>query len=423
MSLLKRLSENVVVKNTGYLITGTALAQVLIIVFQLILRRIFTPADFGAFAVYMSIVGILAVVSSMRYEQTIILPADETRAFNLLYLSFVIGAVFSMLTLAALSVFRQPFMRMLNFPEEYEGWLHFVPLSLLLLSVYQALNYYLIRLKKFKLSASNKVERRIAEGLTQTVAGSCGNQTGLVWGDIVGQAVNAAAAGYKVHKFVGHLKVSWATMRSVAYEYRSFPLKNSFAAFLNALSLLLPTIFINRLFDEQTTGLFDLARMLMIMPLSLVTTSMGQVLVQRFSELRNKRQSVKSDFRKTVTLLSALAVTFAILAYLLSPTLFALFFGETWRESGNYVRIMVWAFSFKFVVSPFNMVFTAFEKIGRLSVWQIIYFLMILGLAFVPVTDIYSFLRCYLAVEILSYTIVGLMTIKTIREYETSILN
>lgn len=421
MNLLKRLSGNVIVKNTSYLITGTAVAQVLIIVFQLVLRRIFSPADFGAFAVYMSIVGILAVISSMRYEQTIILPTDETRAYNLLYLSFVIGMIVSLLSLALLTFFKQPFMQLVNFPDEYENWLRFVPLSLLLLSVYQALNYYLIRLKQFKLSASNKVERRIAEGVTQTLSGICGSQTGLVWGDIVGQGVNAMAAGYKVHKFVGKLKISWQTMRSVAYEYRSFPLKNSFAAFLNALSLLLPTIFINRLFDEQTTGLFDLARMLMIMPLSLVTTSMGQVLVQRFSELRNKRESIKPDFLKIATLLATLAVVFALIAYLLAPSLFAIIFGETWRESGSYVRIMVWAFSFKFVISPFNMVFTAFEKIGRLSVWQIIYFLMILSLALVPASNIYSFLRYYLVIELVSYSIVGIMTLVTIREYEKSI--
>ena len=365
MSLLKQLFDNTIIKNLSYLVTGTALAQVLIILFQLILRRIYTPADFGAFAVYMSIIGIIAVIASLRYEQTIILPADDNKAYNLLYLSFGIGLIISVLTAILLFVFKQPFMRLINFPEKYSYWLAFVPLSLLLLAIYQALNYYLIRIKQFKLSASNKVERRIAEGVTQTVSGYCGNQTGLVFGDIAGQSVNALAAGIKVHKFVGGLKLSWTTIKSVAAEYRSFPLQNSFAAFLNALSLLLPTIFINRLFDEQTTGLFDLARMLMIMPLSLVTTSMGQVLVQRFTELRNRRESIRHDFCRIAALLAVLALVFAVVAFFLAPSLLALIFGETWRESGVYVRIMVWAFAFKFVVSPFNMVLTAFEKIGR----------------------------------------------------------
>ncbi|MBP5666712.1 MAG: oligosaccharide flippase family protein [Salinivirgaceae bacterium] len=423
MGIAKKIFGNTIIKNLSYLVTGTALAQVLIILFQLILRRIYTPADFGAFAVYMSIIGIIAVISSMRYEQTIILPADDNKAYNLLYLSFGIGLIISVLTAVLLFVFKQPFMHLINFPEKYSNWLAFVPLSLLLLSIYQALNYYLIRLKQFKLSASNKVERRIAEGVTQTISGDCGNQTGLVFGDIAGQSVNALAAGLKVHKFVGGLKLSWATIKSVAAEYKSFPLQNSFAAFLNALSLLLPTIFINRLFDEQTTGLFDLARMLMIMPLSLVTTSMGQVLVQRFTELRNKRESIRHDFCRIAALLAVLALVFAVVAFLLAPSLLALIFGETWRESGVYVRIMVWAFAFKFVVSPFNMVFTAFEKIGRLSVWQTIYFLLIFSLIFIPVKNIYGFLRCYLAVELFSYAIVALMTLKVVREYEKSIAN
>ena len=308
MGIIKKIFGNTIIKNLSYLVTGTALAQVLIILFQLILRRIYTPADFGAFAVYMSIIGIIAVISSLRYEQTIILPADDNKAYNLLWLSFGIGLIVSILTAILLFVFKQPFMRLINFPEKYAYWLAFVPLSLLLLSIYQALNYYLIRIKQFRLSASNKVERRIAEGVTQTACGAAGSPTGLVWGDIAGQSVNALAAGLKVHKFVGGLKLSWATIKSVAAEYKSFPLQNSFAAFLNALSLLLPTIFINRLFDEQTTGLFDLARMLMIMPLSLVTTSMGQVLVQRFTELRNKRESIRHDFCRIAALLAVLAL-------------------------------------------------------------------------------------------------------------------
>ncbi len=423
MNIVRRIINNEIIKNLSYLVSGTALAQVLIIVFQLVLRRMFPPDVFGTFAVYMSIVGIIAVISSLRYEQTIILPTDETKAYNLLYLSFVIGMVISVLTMVLLSVFKQPFMRLINFPEKHAYWLTFVPLSLLLLSIYQALNYYLIRLGKFKLSASNKVERRIAEGVTQTALGALGNPTGLVWGDIAGQFVNALAAGLKVHKLVGGLKVTWHTMRQVAYEYRSFPLQNSLAAFLNALSLLLPTIFINRLFDEQVTGLFDLARMLLIMPLSLVTTSMGQVLVKRFTELRNSGQSVRHDFVHIATMLGALALSFAVLAYLFAPMLMSVFFGEAWRESGYYVRIMVWAFAFKFLVSPFNMLFTAFERIGRLSVWQTIYFLLILSLAFLPADNIFTFLRYYLVIELVSYAIVGFMTVRLVAEYEQKIDN
>ena len=421
--MFKRLTSNVIIKNLSYLVTGTALAQVLIVVFQLVLRRMFTPADFGAFAVYMSIIGIIATVVSVRYEQTIILPTDENKAYNLLYLSFTIAMVVTLLATVALLCFRNSIMQLVNFPMEYSHWLLLVPVSLFLLAIYQALNCYLIRLKQFRLSASNKVERRVAEGITQTTLGAMGVQTGLVWGDIAGQFVNALAAGFKVHKFVGHLQVSWQTMREVANEYRSFPLQNCLPAFLNALGLLLPTIFINRLFDEQTTGLFDLARMLMVMPLSLVTASMGQVLVQRFTELRNARKPVRAEAKKIALMLAAASTAFAVLAFLLAPMFMALVFGETWRESGYYVQILVWAFALKFVVSPFNIIFTAFEKIGRLSMWQIIYFLLILSLAIVPVKSIYSFLTYYLIVELISYIIAGIMVIRVMKEYELELNN
>ncbi len=421
MSLLNRFWSNSILKNLSFLVSGTALAQVIIIVFQIVLRRIFNPSDFGAFAVYMSIVGIIATVSSLRYEQAIILPTDETKAYNLLHLSFAIGLVFSFITLIAIVFFRQPIMVLVNYPEEYANWLMFIPVSLLFLTIYQAYNYYLIRLKFFWLSASNKVERRIAEGVTQTIVGKLGHKIGLVMGDVVGQFVNAVAAGIKVHKNTRELKASVSGMRQVAIDYKAFPLQNSAAAFLNALCLMLPTIFVNRLFDEQTTGIFDLARMILIMPLSLVTTSMGQVLVQNFSEKRNKRESVKGVYLRIITLLGIGALAFATLATIFAPMLIAFIFGEEWRESGLYIQILAWSFLLKFVVSPFNMVFTAFEKIGRLSIWQIIYFVLIISLLLFEFNSVYSFLIALSVVDIISYIIVGLMGLRVVNEYESEL--
>src|SRR5664280_2838329 len=77
-------------KNTSILISGTALAQLIPILLQPILRRYYTPDIFGAYSVYFSIVGILAIVSSFKYELAIILPRTDKEAANIFFLSALI---------------------------------------------------------------------------------------------------------------------------------------------------------------------------------------------------------------------------------------------------------------------------------------------------------------------------------------------
>jgi len=242
MQAFRSLLNNSIFKNLSYLVIGTVIAQLLIIGFQLILRRIFTPAEFGAFAVYMSIIGIIATISSFRYEQVIVLPSEEQRAYSLLWLSFLIAIGVSLLAAVFFICFQPYGIAWFNFPVAYKNWLYFIPVSVLLLSVYQALNYYLIRLKLFRQSASNKVERRIAEGLTQTITGKFGFTTGLVWGDITGQFANAFMAALKIKPRVKSQSFNWSDIKQVAVDYRNFPIQNGIPSFLNALSLLLPVI-------------------------------------------------------------------------------------------------------------------------------------------------------------------------------------
>ncbi|MGA3015050.1 MAG: hypothetical protein ABSD71_13570, partial [Bacteroidales bacterium] len=61
-------------RNTVILVFGTGVAQMIPILLQPILRRVYAPADFGAFAVYFSMIGILVVIANFRYDLAIGLP-------------------------------------------------------------------------------------------------------------------------------------------------------------------------------------------------------------------------------------------------------------------------------------------------------------------------------------------------------------
>ena len=81
-------------RNVLTLMTGTTIAQAIPIAISPILTRIYTPEDFGMFALYMSVASILSVVATGRYELAIMLPKKDEDAVNIVALSIIISFSF-----------------------------------------------------------------------------------------------------------------------------------------------------------------------------------------------------------------------------------------------------------------------------------------------------------------------------------------
>ena len=82
-------SESSFIKDVIKITSGTALGQAVVVLFSPILTRLYSPGDFGVFAVYASLLGVITVIGSMRYELAIPLPSDDQTAANVLVLALL----------------------------------------------------------------------------------------------------------------------------------------------------------------------------------------------------------------------------------------------------------------------------------------------------------------------------------------------
>ena len=128
MKLIKWFKSNDVAANVLKLIVGTALGQIITVLVSPVLTRIYTPDDFGLFAIYISIVSILGVVISLRFETAIMLPEDDDEAVDLVILSTGIAFGLSLLLLLVFMLFNQKIIELIGHPE-FEFYLYFIPLS------------------------------------------------------------------------------------------------------------------------------------------------------------------------------------------------------------------------------------------------------------------------------------------------------
>jgi O-antigen/teichoic acid export membrane protein len=418
---LKELAKKNLVKNLGFLISGTVLAQIVVVGVQVVLRRIYTAEEFGVFGVYMSALGILATISAFRYEQTIVLPKEQAKSKGLLLLSIGISFLFSTVLLLPIFFYKLELASWLNFPDPaYADFLLLLPLSVFVFSVVQALNFYLIKLKLFKILGSNKVVRRGSEGFLQVALGKLDLGFGLIVGDMLGQIAVAVRSIHKLSKGT-RSDVRKQSIKELAIRYKNFPLQNGLPALMNSLGLLLPFIIIAQKFSVQENGYFELARMVLIIPLSLITASLSQVILERFSEKKNNSQSVLKEVKAFSLGLIVLGLLFGLVISLFGELLFSWVFGAEWKASGQYASILVWAFALKFLVSPFNIVFTVFERIGLFSLWQVLYAVLIVLLWFIPFQDIMQFFKGYLFIELVIYTLAAVLSTRVLYSYECSI--
>ena len=117
MSMAKWLHKNEFTSNVLKLITGTALGQLITVLVSPILTRLYSAEDFGIFAIYISVAGILSVIITLRFEDAIVLPAEDNEAIDLVLLGLGISLIFSLILLLTFFLFNKPILNIIDHSE------------------------------------------------------------------------------------------------------------------------------------------------------------------------------------------------------------------------------------------------------------------------------------------------------------------
>ncbi len=419
---LHNIRSSELVRNTSMLISGTALAQLIPILLQPILRRYYTPEIFGAYAVYLSLVGILIIISSFKYELAIILPRKDKEASNIVLLAQLLNFIFNLVVFCLIIAFKYRILKLLNLSTEYLMFLYLVPLGTFLYNLYISINYWLIRQKAFFSVSLNKFVRRGSEGFFQILFKWTGVTGGLLLGDIIGHIadnisglIQATRKNFRISDF------SINKLKYVANKYGEYPRYNLIPSFMSACSFLLPMIFINKFFSTENAGYFDLSKLLLSLPFALIATSISNVLLQRISEKFRNTISFKKELSSMFFVVLIIAVIEVIVISLFGVNLFRIIFGMKWIISGEISTILVWSYAFNFITSSFSSIFISMKKIKLLSIWQLIYFISILSLILFRNSGFMNFLKIYVFIEIMCYFLISLLMLGIVVNYESKL--
>jgi len=390
---------------------------------QPFLRRFFSPEAFGIYSVYLSLVGIVAVVSSLRYDDAVVLPGKDKDSANLITLSLIVSFLINLILFIITFLFGSKLLKFFNLPSNFSvSLLYLVPAGAFLFNLCQTFNYWLIRSKKYKHVSLNKLIRRGTEGFAQVIYAFFKYPKGLIFSDIIGQTANAGASIYQAFKFGFRFKlVSIIKLRYVSKKYSDFPKYNLIPAFMSTCSYFLPPVFINKFFSAGNAGFFDLSRLVLSIPLAFVASSISSVLLQKIAERFNKKQSFIPDLKPLFFVVVMICIAEIVTIIVFGNGLFTMVFGPEWEISGEISKILVWSFTLNFLVSSFSCLFISMKKIKIYSVWQFLYFTAILLLLLFKNLGFIDFLKIYVLIEVCCYFCLILLMLRLVLNYELSL--
>ena len=352
-------------RSVAVLVGGTTIAQGIIVLSSPILTRLYLPSEVGVYSVAASILSLLIIVSGLRYETAIPLPADDVDAANVLALSLTTVLGTSLACGMALWVAGPSLLG-------FFGASILVPFVLLFTlgqmggGLVAALTYWAVRTKNFSAIATT----RLTQGGTLTVTqlglgalrfGAPALVLGAVLGSLAGSS-RLARAAWRTHADAFR-QVSRRGILVAANRYRRFPIFAAPSSLLNTMGLQAPLLLIVALYGTSVGGRYALADRICGLPVTLVAAAVGQVFFGEVAGLaREKPAAMLGLFWSTTRSLARTAIGPFVLLAVAGPFLAGLVFGATWHEAGLFVAILAPMYFLQLVMSPTGCVLDVLER-------------------------------------------------------------
>ncbi|MEL6965665.1 MAG: oligosaccharide flippase family protein, partial [Pseudomonadota bacterium] len=166
-TLIPSQRHGAIAKNVAVLGFGTALAQFLNIIITPVLSWYYSPEAFGVMAASLSIVYIVASLSNANYDAAIVMPKEKEESADLLVLCLMMNVAVTVLFFGV-AWFVTSFLE--RFAPYSSLWLlTMLAVGVLLMSSFNCLQVYAVRVEDYAASSASHVMRTLSCIIVQLV--------------------------------------------------------------------------------------------------------------------------------------------------------------------------------------------------------------------------------------------------------------
>jgi O-antigen/teichoic acid export membrane protein len=364
IQLITRVKNSEFLKNVATLTTGTTLAQIISIFTAPILYRIYSKVDYGTLALYLAIISVIGVFSTMQYLQPILLEKDDDEAKKVIWLNMVINVGVTIFVFLLVLTIGKHTGKWLN-NDNIQQWLYIAPLSVFFLGQNQIFRMWATRKKKFKIMSFNTILTALLVPAISISFGIFNNgPLGLFLGLLTSQVVPPIVLLISLTKDenMGLKYFSWNDISQKAKLHSNFPVYSLPSAFINRLTNQLPVFFLSTYSGPAVVGIYNLCVKMLGLPIQLIGAAIGDVFRQKATQDYNTIGNCRPIFVKTFKTLTLISILPTIIILFYGPNLFSWIFGPKWAESGVFAQILITVYVGKLIVSPLSYLFYIARK-------------------------------------------------------------
>lgn len=322
---------------------ATAVTQAIGIALSPVYTRLYSPADFGVFGIYGSLLSIFMTVGALCYEEAIPIADSDDDALDATILASAITIAVGLCAAAYIAFMSYGGRGSVAASAYLYLWL--LPIGVWAGGICKALRYWALRRKAIGEISKTAVQQSVANHAVKMTAGLMHPDP---WGLIVAQIVSTGAAIHRLaaktmclNHFGGWRRlIRFGGLRSLAVKYRKLPCVLGPSTLFNSLALFLPPALMAEYFGIEAAGLFTLAQRMISLPAGLIGGSIRQVFLSEAADVaRHNPEALRPLFDKVVIKSLKLSVIFVILAFG-APFLFPIVFGARWKGAGFYAMCL-----------------------------------------------------------------------------------
>jgi O-antigen/teichoic acid export membrane protein len=336
------LATRTFLKNILVLASGAALANVITLLFSLLITRIYSPHEYGYLGVFTSAIYMFSPAVALTLPMAIVLPKKDSEAWVIAKLSLLIASILSALGLLFIILFEAEILGLLN-AESLKGFGWLVPVAIFIAAVFQVNEQWQIRNKGYKTLARSLTIRSLFIGVSQSLMGLFkASGSVLIAMYTLGLALQNLFLASRIEC---PLATADDRFKTIINRYSDFLLYRAPQVLLNSFSLGAPTMLLASFFGSSVAGFYTISFALLTVPVTLLGKSVGDVFYKEAVDRVNSGRSLCDLLLRTTRHLTLLGLLpFGVLA-LLGPDIFSILYGYDWRAAGEFAQwISLWLF-------------------------------------------------------------------------------
>ena len=332
-----------------------------------LLTRLYSPDDYGQFGLILSIAGMIQILGTLRLDLAI----KRAKTLEVAKSTFFISASFvgftcviTVLTFLTLAFWHYEYLTL-----HLGNYFFLCPLIIFFLGFWQLTTAFFTREGFFKEKGITEVSQSISAVIINLVGGFLG-WGNLVLGSTLSRLLSTLYSLKKLRRSLFPASFSKyfksGQIKSVIQKNRDLMIFSIPSSFLYKLNSNLPIFYFANQLDSALVGFFVLTNRIVLSPVSLLGTSIGDVFQNRIRRKIGSYQEVLITILKVWFVAFAFIIPVSLFLFYFGPSIFGFFFGQNWEQSGYIASALAVSLTFKFTSAITNGTFTMLnlEQVG-----------------------------------------------------------